>query len=153
MIGTGPELDRARRLAEGYGLTNLTFIEWLEREELRCRIAAADLVLGVFGTTRQVTLTNNNKIYEGFSMHKPVVSGETPSLPDCLEHGTHLYLCQRGSPQSLADAVIKLKSDPELCQRLADNGEKVFHEHFSVTQIGRQLAGHLEELLAVRQKK
>ncbi len=146
MIGTGPDLPKARALAEEFNLEHVTFIDWLDRPELAAHIARSDLVLGVFGATQQNLLTNNNKIYEGFAMRKPVVSARTPALPDALEHGVHLYLCRRGDPQSLADAIRVLRANPELRQQMAENGRRIFHQQFDVTQIGRQFARHLEEL-------
>ncbi|MGW8252137.1 MAG: glycosyltransferase, partial [Anaerolineales bacterium] len=148
MIGTGPEKEQAQSLAQGYGLRNVTFIDWLDREELVEHIARADLVLGVFGSTQQNLLTNNNKIYEGFAMRKAVISARTPALPEVLQHGVHLYLCQRGDPQSLAGAIRELRRDPELRQRLADNGWQVFQQHFDVNHIGQQFASILQELAA-----
>ncbi len=146
MIGAGPDLPGARAAAEKYGLKNVQFIEWLERDALVQHIARADLVLGVFGTTRQNTLTNNNKIYEGFAMRKPVISASTPALPESLRHAQHLYLCERGDAASLADGIRTLKDDPELCRRLAKSGFQIFHEKFNLDQIGQQFARHLREL-------
>jgi len=105
-------------------------------------------VLGVFGVTMQNMLTNNNKIYEGFAMRKPVVSARTPALPESLVHGEHLYLCERGDAGSLAEAIRSLQADPELCKRLADNGYRLFCEQFDLDHIGQEFARHLEELAA-----
>ncbi len=147
MVGDGPERAKAEALARNYALTNVEFIDWLERDQLTQHIARSDLVLGAFGTTQQLLLTNNNKIYEGFAMRKAVVSARTPALPEVLRHGEHLYLCERGDPASLAEAIRKLQSDRELRLRLAENGYRVFCEHFSVAQIGKHTAAHLNELL------
>jgi glycosyltransferase involved in cell wall biosynthesis len=147
MVGVGPERAKAQELAERYSLQNVCFIDWLERDALAERIARADVVLGAFGVTRQLLLTNNNKIYEGFAMRKPVISARTPALPEVLQHGEHLYLCERGDPTSLAQAVRALQADPALCRRLAENGYRVFHDHFDVTQIGKKIASHLDELV------
>jgi len=147
MVGRGPEQPKAQTLAQSYGLTNVTFIDWLEREALAEQIATCDLVLGAFGTTQQILLTNNNKIYEGFAMRKAVLSARTPALPESLEHGVHVYLCERGDPASLAQGIRILQANPELCKRLAQQGHQLFNECFTVTQIGKQLAAHIEELL------
>lgn len=146
MVGTGPDLPKARALAQEFNLDHVIFIDWLDRSDLAAHIARSDLVLGVFGATQQNLLTNNNKIYEGFAMHKPVVSARTPALPEVLEHGVHLYLSRRGDPQSLADSILVLRADPGLRQQLAENGMRIFHQHFDVTRIGEQFARHLEEL-------
>ena len=147
MVGDGPERRKAEALAEKYQLKTVCFIDWLERDALTEHIAQCDVVLGAFGTTRQLLLTNNNKIYEGFAMRKAVISTRTPALPNLLHHGEHLYLCGRGDPASLADAVRILQADPALRDRLAESGYRIFREHFDVTHIGRQAANHLEELL------
>jgi glycosyltransferase involved in cell wall biosynthesis len=148
MVGIGPERAKAQLLADRYGLKRICFIDWLEPQALRERIAAADVVLGAFGATRQLLLTNNNKIYEGFAMRKPVISARTPALPDLLQHGEHLYLCERADPASLAHAVRALQKDAALRIRLAENGYRVFGEHFDITQVGREASAHLEELLS-----
>jgi glycosyltransferase involved in cell wall biosynthesis len=147
MVGVGPERANAQMLAQRYGLERVCFVDWLEPGALAERIARADVVLGAFGATQQLLLTNNNKIYEGFAMRKPVISARTPALPEVLHHGEHLYLCERANAASLAQAVRALQSDPELRRRLAENGYRIFYEHFDITQVGRRAAAHLEELL------
>ncbi len=147
MIGSGPDEPKARQTAEQLGVRNIRFVGWLGREDLTAHIADADLVLGAFGTTRQLELTNNNKIYEGFAMEKPVLSGDTPALPDVLQHRVHLYLCKRGDPRSLAEGIRTLKSDAELRQRLIENGREIVSTHFNTTAIGKTAATHLHELV------
>ena len=150
MIGSGPKQPEAHRLAAELQIKNLNFVDWLEREELVEHIANADLVLGAFGTTRQLELTNNNKIYEGFAMRKPVISGNSPALPKVLQHGVHVYLCQRGSPQSLADGIRALKAQPVLMEALVSNGEQIVYQYFDTYSIGKQAAGHIKELIGLK---
>ena len=147
LVGDGPEKEKAANLAKGYGLKNITFIEWLDKTELAQKIAACDVCLGAFGDTLQASLTNNNKIYEGFAIRKPVISGDSPALPEAIKHGEHLYLCERGNPQSLADAINILKGNPELRKRLGHSGYHIFHENFDKKRIGLIFASHLNELL------
>lgn len=146
MIGEGPEFNTAVKLAKEHRLENITFFPWKEREELIKLINNSDLVLGVFGTTKQVTLTNNNKIFEGFALMKPVLSGNSPAIPKEIIHGKHLYLCDRGSPESIAEAIRLLKSNPRLQKKLAQNGNKIFHQNFDIKNIGLITKHHLDEL-------
>jgi glycosyltransferase involved in cell wall biosynthesis len=147
MIGSGPDEKEARQLASQLNIKNIHFISWLEREALAKHIADADLVLGAFGTTKQLELTNNNKIYEGFAMQKPVISGASPAMPEILQHGVHLYLCERGNPQSLADGILTLKNEPQLRQILVNNGKEIVQQRFDTQSIGKQTAKHLEKLV------
>jgi glycosyltransferase involved in cell wall biosynthesis len=148
LIGDGPEKEKAVMLAKRYDLKNLTFVDWLDKTELVQRIASCDICLGTFGDTLQASLTNNNKIYEGFVMCKPVISGISPAIPKVLNHGEHLYLCERGNPSALSNAIRILKEDPVLCQRLGQNGHDIFTREFDVNHIGQIFATHLEELLS-----
>ena len=147
MIGDGPERLKALELSRQYDLKNTAFHAWLESNELQRQIAEAQLVLGVFGTSIQVTLTNNNKIYEAFALSKPVLSGQSPALPPQLQHGVHLYLCERGSPEAIANAILHLKSDLELLNSLAENGRRLYELHFNPESIGKILHDHLNDLL------
>lgn len=153
MVGKGPERSKADALASKLALPNVVFTDWLERDALVKRVAQADLVLGAFGVTRQITLTNNNKIYEAFAMRKPVLSGETPALPVELVHGESLYLCERGNPRALAQAIRTLRADEGLRARLVENGWRIFHAGFDLQHIGARFAGHLEEVLTQRTQR
>lgn len=147
MVGIGPERDQAVRLARELQLKNITFYDWIEPTELAKLIARAEVVLGAFGTTRQLELTNNTKIYEGFAMQKAVVSGASPAIPQPVENEVHLLLCRRGDPQSLAESILRLKADPDLRKRLAQAGNALFKRQFNPTPVGAQLRAYLEELV------
>jgi glycosyltransferase involved in cell wall biosynthesis len=148
LVGDGPEKSRATELARGYGLQNLTFIDWLEKPALALKIKKCNVCLGTFGDTLQASLTNNNKLYEAFVLSKPVITGISPATPKSLQHGKQLYFCERGNPQALASAILTLKNDPDLCKRLGDMGYRIFCEQFNVTHIGEIFAGYLRELIA-----
>lgn len=147
MIGEGPDKANALKAVERLMPGNVQFIDWLEHEELINQISNSNLVLGAFGTSRQLELTNNNKIYEGLSMRKPVLTGASPALPDVLTHGVHVFLCRRGDPASLAEGIRQLKSQPELCKAISRDGEQLVREKFGVDAIGKQVERHLRKLL------
>lgn len=148
LVGEGPEKERTVDLVQRYGLKNVTITNWLERDELYRRIMASDICLGTFGDTLQASLTNNNKIFEGFAMKKPIISGISPAVPDILRHGEHLFLCERGNPKALAEAILTLKNDHGLCSRLGENGFRVLHENFDVTHIGEAFASCIREVIS-----
>lgn len=147
LVGEGPELPLARALAEGYGLTNVTFIPWLEKEQLRDHIAAADICLGVFGSTPQSLMTVQNKIYEGMAAARPVLTGDSSAVRRSFRHGEHLYLVERGNGTAIAAAICELAADRALRERLAAAGHAEFLAHYSVKCIGARFAVHLRELI------
>ncbi len=144
-IGEGQEKAAMRKLAADLGVANVTFEGWVEKEELPYRVAAADVCLGVFGTTAQSRNTIQNKIYEGMAMCKPVITGDSPTVRRALNHGEHLYLCERDNPRALADAILTLRDDPALCARIARSGHELFRERYTIDALGKLALQHLQE--------
>jgi glycosyltransferase involved in cell wall biosynthesis len=145
LIGEGPDRKKAIALAQDYGLSNVRFVEWLDKDELLGRVASADVCLGVFGTTPQSVMTIQNKIYEALAMAKPVLTGDAPAIRKVLKHGEHLYLCERANPQALAEALCILRNNPELCRKLSANGYALCQQRFTIEQLGLQFKKHLLE--------
>jgi glycosyltransferase involved in cell wall biosynthesis len=147
MIGTGQLQEEAKALARELELTNVSFIDWVERPALLDHVAAAQVCLGVFGTTPQSLFTVQNKIWEGMAMAKPVVSGDAPTIREVLIPGQHLLVCERANPQALADALLQLYHDRELCRTLAENGYRIIRERYTFRATGLRTKRHLLEAL------
>jgi glycosyltransferase involved in cell wall biosynthesis len=131
-------------------LTNVTFVDWLDREMLVTRVAQADVCLGAFGTTPQSLMTIQNKIYEGLAMGKPVVTGDGPAVRAALCHGEQVYLVRRADPDALAEAVLALRDDTALRERLAREGHRAYCRQYTPERLGARMLGHLEEVTIVR---
>ena len=148
LIGEGPTKSRAVELVREYELDNVGFEGWVEKEDIPKWAAQADICLGAFGTTPQSLMTVQNKVYEGLAMRKPVITGDSPAVRRSLAHGEHVYVCERASPQSLADAIRTLKADPDLCSYLAEKGHQLFSEQFDLQHNGARYANHLQALIS-----
>lgn len=150
-IGEGQELPAAKELARSLGLSNVTFTGWVPRHELPGRLAQADVLLGVFGTTYHVLWTVPNKIYEGLALARPVVTRDAPAVRRTLRDREEVYLVEAGSYEALAYAIQDLQAHPELCARLAHQGSAKVQANHSIAALGREMAGVLQELLQARQ--
>jgi len=148
LIGRGPNRDKILALAQSYGLDNVTFIEWMDEDELVRRATSADIILGTFGTTPQALMTFQNKIYEGLAMAKPVITGDSPAMRQSLQHGEHIFLCTRADPQSLAAAILSLKNNPKLRKRLSMQGYQFYHNNFDLAQTSQQWIAYLQSLVS-----
>jgi len=146
LIGEGPTRAEAMTLAEECDLTNTAFVDWVDRQTLRHKIAQADLCLGVFGITPQSMMTVQNKIYEGLAMARPVVTGDGPAIRQALQHGKHVYLVPRASGKALSEAILTLRNSPDLRQRIAQQGYTLFQAQYAVRRLGELSRQYLEEL-------
>lgn len=143
IIGSGPDSQQVNELASQLHLMNVEFIEWVDFEDLQSHIADADVCLGIFGTTEKVHRCIANKVVQALAMAKPVITGNCAATREFLTDGEHALLCDLGSPEALAQAILRLENDPALRARLARNGYELFVQQCSTKAVGRRAKLHL----------
>ncbi|RLF99728.1 hypothetical protein DRN58_04625 [Thermococci archaeon] len=70
-------------------------------------------------------------------MKKPIVTGDTPAIREFFRDRENSLLCEIANPDAIADAILELKDNPELREKIAKNGYKLFKEKFSIKGIGK----------------
>jgi len=68
---------------------------------------------------------------EAMSMAKPVVVGDVGGLRESVVHGETGYHVDPHRPETIADAVIKILSDPELATQMGERGRLRVLKHFT----------------------
>jgi glycosyltransferase involved in cell wall biosynthesis len=147
LIGRGPDKEKAVQMAGQHKLSNIAFVDWMDQATLVEHIADADVCLGVFGTTPQSLMTIQNKIYECMAMARPVITGDSSAIRQSLVHGEHVYLIPRADGAALADAILLLQGDRDLCQRIAEQGRMVFEARYTTRALGERYKHHLSNML------
>lgn len=115
LVGTGP--DRARCDALVRDLPHVRVVDWIPYEELPGRIAAADVVLGVFGTSEKARMVVPNKVYQAAQVGRAIVTADTPAIREVFRPGESICAIEP-EPQALAEALLALARDPEERARL-----------------------------------
>ncbi|MDD2523053.1 MAG: glycosyltransferase family 4 protein [Anaerolineaceae bacterium] len=145
-IGEGPEKARIVRKAESENLEEVTFLGWTSQNELVEQISRADLCLGAFGSTPQSMMTVQNKIYECMACGKAVITGTSPAIRAQFTDEVELKICERNGV-SIAGAILSLKGNPELLEKIGHNARQSFVDHYSIAALGKTFREHLESLL------
>jgi glycosyltransferase involved in cell wall biosynthesis len=146
MVGDGEERGRIEALAGRLGVRSMEFRGPETPDRLAGTILEADLCLGIFGETGKAARVVPNKVYEAMAAGKPVVTGDSPAAREFLTHEVDCLLCRRGDPEALAGAIMRLRSDRALAERLAVAGNRRFQQEASPAVIGRALVERLEQL-------
>lgn len=152
IIGRGPDSLTVDRLLSELKPDNVQMIDWVEFEKLENYVAEADVCLGIFGVTDKVERCIANKVIQALAMAKPVITGDCAATRELLVDGEHAILCELGNPEAIAAAVLRLKADPELCQRLARNGYDLFLGKCSPQAIGERAKQHLKDIVQEHQR-
>lgn len=143
-IGEGPELKNIQLSSKD--LSNVKFLGYLPTEKMIEEISSCDVCLGAFGHTLQSNMTIQNKIFESLAMGKPIITGHSPVMDETFINKMHLYLTDR-TYESLANAILDLKSNAKLREELAENGYSFFQNNFSKEVIGKKLIKAINQVL------
>lgn len=136
MIGNGQLYDKIIKLNNDLDVKNIEFIEWIEYDKLVDEINKADAVLGIFGGTEKSSRVIPNKVFQAVACKKPVVTGDSPAIRELFTDRENILLCKNKDSESLKNAILELKNNSELKNRIAENGYLVFAKNASLVKIG-----------------
>lgn len=146
--GSGQTFQEVYELSKSLGVKNITFVSaWVSYDELPNCVAKADVCLGIFGETEKAKRVIPNKAFEALAMRKPLITGDSPAAREILVDRLNSILVPMANPEALAEAILTLKEDEELRNRIAENGYGLFKKKLSPKAIGKELESFLTELI------
>ena len=86
-----------------------------------------------------------NVLVEAMAAGAPVVATNVSGIPELVEHDVNGLLIPPDDPEALADALLRLHSDPELTATLTRNGRETVAERFDGERLARELAALFAE--------
>lgn len=146
IVGKGITFEADMQLVKELQLNNASFHEPVPYAQLADFMARADVCLGIFGDNARADLVLTNKVIEAIGMGKPLITRRNEPVQELLTHGESVYLVDAANPRALADAILTLKNDPELRQRIATNGHNTFLTHCTTAMFSENLKGFVEEV-------
>jgi glycosyltransferase involved in cell wall biosynthesis len=139
IVGTGPEHERIIHLAQTLHCKNIEFVNWVDYNELPLHIARAAICLGGhFSESGKAHRTIAGKTFQFLAMKKPVVVGENQANRELLDESSASFV-DHASPQGISNAVLTLKEDRKMRERLAEKGYTIFKSLCTPSAIGAQV--------------
>lgn len=127
ILGTGREKKKILELAKTARAGNVEFIDWVSYQDLACRIASSDICLGGhFSAADKAKRVISGKTFMYLAMKKPVVIADNPASQELFSHRVNGYLCRMADAKSLAEAIVNLKNDAGLRDRIAAAGFNLY---------------------------
>jgi colanic acid/amylovoran biosynthesis glycosyltransferase len=78
-------------------------------------------------------------LMEAMALARPVVTTPVSGIPELVEHEKTGLLVAPADPIALADALVRLRTDPALCVQLATEGRKRVSQEYDVDRNAAQL--------------
>ncbi len=148
LIGEGPlKADCERLLAPlvgAAGPSRVSFEGWGPLPELPGRLASADAILGIFGTSDKALRVIPNKVYQGLAIGRAVITAATPAfLPELRADEDHgLFWARPGDPGSLCEAVLRLhrrRHELPSCGNAARASYELHYSNRAIAQVLREI--------------
>jgi len=140
LIGDGQLFEKLAADAKKKNLRNVHFAGWVPYLEFSNHFCRADVCLGVFGNTEKSNRVIPNKIFQALATRKPVITARAQAVEELLTDMESVYFVTPGDAEELAHAIITLKNDAELADKIAANGYRVFSENANLDCVSRDLS-------------
>lgn len=147
IVGKGITYDEDMRLARELDLKNVSFHAPVPYAELARFMARADVCLGIFGDNARADLVLTNKVIEAIGVGKPLITRRNAPVQELLQHEESVYLVDPANPQALADAILRLKNDDALREKIARNGHAIFQRFCTIKNFGAELKALLDGVM------
>ena len=146
IIGSGQLDEEIMNLRKELDIKNIDFIDWIEYNKLIDEINGADVVLGIFGGTGKSLRVIPNKVFHAIACRKPIITGDSLAIRESFVNKKNILLCKNRNSESLSNAILEIKNDNKLRDKIAENGYTLFKNNFSSEKIGEKLAKLLLKL-------
>lgn len=151
-VGEGAEKAKLKQMAAALSLTNLTFLDQQSRERLLGYYRASDVSLVPL---RRLTIFRKvlpSKLFELMGVGCPIicsVEGEAARLVEQAEAG----LCiEPESADALFAAINRLRTEPELRNRMKANGQQFVKTHYLRSVLAEKYLSVINDRLSMAGK-
>lgn len=144
LVGDGRELPPAKTLAQRYGLKNIEFLGMRPFAELNSHLAEADIVLGIFGGTAKALRVIPNKVYQGLSARRAVMTMDSAVIREIFTDRDMLLV--RNDPPAMAEGIKLLAGNEAVRADFARLGYEAVSRYTPV-HIGRELLDAIKKNL------
>ena len=141
LVGDGREKPNLIACARELGLTNVHFVDAQPKARMPEFLAAADVCVAILQNIPMFTTTYPNKVFDYMAAGRPVVLAIDGVIRQVVEEGGAGVFVPPGDPAALAEAVLRLASDPEGCARMGASGRRYVEQHFDRAQQAQQFQG------------
>jgi len=132
-------------LTENLGISsNVTFTGFLDHEEVRGLLRAADLLIMAKLDHRRNSVAAPIKLSEYLASGRPVIASTVGDIASRFKDGVELCFCHPGNSENLADKILEMIGSPEASERIAVNGQNYARNHFDYRSWGRDVLMHLQ---------
>ncbi len=144
LVGDGPERESLARLASQLGIEGRLTMDGFQRDTEPYYSLATLLVVS------SRTEGSPNVVLEAMAAGLPIAATAVGGIPEILEHGLTGLMVPSRNPDAMADAILRLLTDPEMRLRLGAAARLRAESNFSPDAYKRSLVEFYQNTLESR---
>jgi glycosyltransferase involved in cell wall biosynthesis len=150
VVGEGQDRAEMERLTESLGISEkIVFTGWVQPDEVRTYLAAADIFIGPSRTAEDGWVEAQGLTFlEAMMAETPVIGSRLGGIVDSVEDGVTGLLVDERRPDEIVMAVRRLMTDTELRRTLTLQAYRRVRERFSREASAEAFSGLFLELQA-----
>ncbi|MHC4075147.1 MAG: glycosyltransferase family 4 protein, partial [Planctomycetota bacterium] len=130
LVGDGIRKAQLIEQASENSLDNVTFVPPVPKTQIGDYVNASDVCTAVLKRIESFKTVYPNKVFDYMAAAKPIIIGIDGVARKLIEDaGSGIYV-EPENPQEFAEAVLKLKDNPELCREYGRSGLSFVRENF-----------------------
>jgi glycosyltransferase involved in cell wall biosynthesis len=148
-VGDGSRKPHLQALAEEMGVSNVQFFSFQPREMVPLIYAAADVSLVTL--KKDIALDSvPSKAYTIMASGRPILAAVDPGSDawELVETADAGICVEPENPRALAEAIETFHHQPELCEKLGQNGRDYVVAHYTRQVIGQRYHQFLTDLVS-----
>jgi glycosyltransferase involved in cell wall biosynthesis len=143
IVGEGVERANLEALAKQLGLEGRAIFTG-RRADVKRIVSLFDLSVLTSVTVETFPMS----FLEAMAMGKPLVSTPAGGIPEMIDEGKNGYLVPMRDARALADALVKVLSDPARSRAMGDASRAIVEQRFTIENMVRDTESYIEQLAA-----
>jgi glycosyltransferase involved in cell wall biosynthesis len=128
---------------------NVEHVPWVEYEHVPDLYAKAGCALGIFGSSGKAHRVIPHKTFQALAVGTPLITADTPAAREMLVGGRDSLLVER-TADALAQAIVSLRDDAGLAERIGAGGRATFEREASEAVLGARWHEAIERAIERR---
>lgn len=149
VVGAGAQRDALEARQAALQLPNFRLVDKVPKETVPYLLALTDASVVHLRDSALFETVIPSKMFEAMATRTPIVLGVRGEAKAIVEEAGAGLAIPPEDPDALVAAVRRLKSDPKLHARMAQNACEYVHAHFDRRDLARAYAALLEQVTGV----
>jgi glycosyltransferase involved in cell wall biosynthesis len=153
LVGDGMQKKILKEKAKEWELENVVFVDAVSKEKIVDYIAASNVCTAVLKKVDTFKTVYPNKVFDYMSAKRPIILGIDGVAKELVENAGAGLFVEPENAQEFANAVLKLKEDPDYCFNCGERGFDYVSNNFARNILADKYIGIINEKVVAMKKE